>query len=129
MRLVRILLLSVAAITAAARPAAAQIEVSTPGPSATPIEFTYGWDGRFATGPDGALRVTAYPTVKAVAPESPAARAGLRVGDEIISVNGRDGRSPPLFEGVRRGGVRVVLRVRRAEEERDVVFVTRASSS
>jgi len=63
----------------------------------------------------------AYPTVSSVVEGSAAARAGLRVGDVIVSLNGRDARRPPLLAGVSRG-TEVVLRVRRGDEERDIRY-------
>lgn len=63
-----------------------------------------------------------HPFVHTVVPGSNAARAGIRVGDVILSVNGRDTRQPPLFL-VREPGTRYVLRVRRDAEELELTFV------
>jgi C-terminal processing protease CtpA/Prc len=99
-------------------------EVTAPVRGRSVIEFTYGWDGGFSRGADGNVRMRDYPSVKAVVAGSPAARAGLRVGDLIVSSNGRDGRTPPLFEGIR-PGTQVVLRIRRGDDEREITFVAR----
>lgn len=63
-----------------------------------------------------------YPHVVALSPGGSGERAGLMVGDSIISVNGRDGRQVPVFPN-RTPGARYVVRVRRGGEEREVVLV------
>ncbi|HET7230041.1 MAG TPA: PDZ domain-containing protein [Longimicrobium sp.] len=110
----------------AAHPArgSAQEAVTAPGRPSV-IEFSYGWNGGITLGPGGKARVASYPRVVTVAPSSPAAAAGLRAGDMIVSVDGRDGMSTPLFENVRAGRA-VVLRIRRGDEEREIRFVPRA---
>lgn len=46
---------------------------------------------------DGLIRMSSYPKVSGVGYCSPAHRAGIRLGDEIVGVDGRDGRMAPLF--------------------------------
>jgi S1-C subfamily serine protease len=60
--------------------------------------------------------------VKTLEPDSPAQQAGLRIGDVILSVNGRNGRDSSLF-GDLRPNTNVVLRIWREEEEREISFV------
>lgn len=56
-----------------------------------------------------------HPTIKSVRAGSPADGAGLRVGDMILEVNGKDSRQEgALFPEL---GVRMVIRVRRAGAE------------
>lgn len=110
--------------------AGAQQTIRTPGSASARdrwLTFSYGWDGGITLGPDGRARMDTYPVVREVAADSLAARAGLRAGDVIVSVNGRDGKSPPLFNGIR-PGQEVVLRVRRDDEEREITFVRPAAT-
>jgi S1-C subfamily serine protease len=72
-------------------------------------------------GADGRLVMQNLPVVRSVTAESAAARAGLRAGDVIVSANGRDGRTPRLFDGIA-PGTPVVLRIRRGNAEREVAF-------
>ena len=62
-----------------------------------------------------------YPRVSGLVQGSAAARAGIRDGDVIVSVNGHDARRPPLFNTLKAGDT-VVLRVRRGDEEREIRF-------
>lgn len=81
-----------------------------------------GWNFALQTnfGPKGE---PGYPFVSGVEAGSPAERAGLLVGDTLIAVDGRDPRLPqPLFP-VTVAGTRYVLRIRRGEEERELVYV------
>jgi S1-C subfamily serine protease len=89
--------------------------------------FGYGWEGGIAVGPDGKPRLASYPRVRRVIAGSPAEAAGLRVGDQVVNVDGRDGKEPPLFEHAR-VGTRVVLRIRRGDEEREISFVPRRAA-
>ena len=56
-----------------------------------------------------------FPVVAAVAPGSPGAMAGVKVGDAILSVNGADGRKGKPFrpDGA---GVSFLIRVRRGSD-------------
>jgi S1-C subfamily serine protease len=67
-------------------------------------------------------RAAGFPTVSRLEPGSPAALAGLRVGDAIVSLNGVDSRDGPLFTRVD-PGTRYLLRIRRGDEEREVTLV------
>ena len=67
-------------------------------------------------------RPSAFPLVSCVVVGSSAGRAGLRPGDVILSVNGRDPRQQGAFAG-RTPGSRWVLRTQRGYEEREISFV------
>lgn len=62
-----------------------------------------------------------HPKVGRVDAGSPAAKAGLLAGDEIVALNGTDTRTKPM--GNFAAGVKNVLRVRRGNEEREVVLI------
>jgi C-terminal processing protease CtpA/Prc len=68
------------------------------------------------------MTMEAYPRVAGLVKGGSGERAGLMVGDEIRSVNGRDARQPPLFPN-RVPGARYVVRVRRGGEDREVIVV------
>jgi C-terminal processing protease CtpA/Prc len=101
-------------------------QTSAPGRRTVEL-FGYGWDGGFTVGPDGKARLATYPRVQRVIAGSPAEAAGLRVGDELVVVDGRDGKQPPLFDHAR-AGTRVLLRIRRGDEEREISFVPRRAA-
>lgn len=64
-----------------------------------------------------------HPVITQVAGDSPAARAGLRAGDEILSVDGRDTMERgQLFPGAVPGR-RYVLRVQRGRDVMEVAIV------
>lgn len=79
------------------------------------------YSGRLADG-DGPVRWADYPVVSHVFSGSPAAAAGLRVGDAILRANGRDGTET---EGYRGGGVgsTYTLVVQRGFQEVEISFV------
>lgn len=67
-------------------------------------------------------RSTVYPSVDRVLPGGPADKAGLRVGDVILSSNGVDGREYPLIPDAH-PGTEYTFRVRSGNQERDVRLV------
>ena len=103
-----------------ASPALSQVEHVGGGSGHNTLGFTYG-GGRVVVDARGNPQPLDHPTIRSVTPSSPAALAGLAVGDTIVSVNGRDSRERPLFPD-RRHGARYILRIRRADEEREVGF-------
>jgi hypothetical protein len=100
--------------------------VSATASAARRLGFTYfwGWPSEISMsqGPDGRTYLPTYPKVMTLEPDAPAQEAGLRVGDVIVSVNGRNGRDPSLFDDLR-PNTNVVLRIWREKEEREISFV------
>jgi S1-C subfamily serine protease len=108
------------------RPAAAQERVSgAPAPAGARganLGFAYAWTGGITVGPNGEMRKKNPPHVNQVVPGSVGERAGIRAGDVIVSVNGRDSRAMPMFGGVKPGDT-IVLRIRRGNEEREISYL------
>lgn len=70
-------------------------------------------------GPDGGY-TPGYPAVDHMEAGSPAEKAGLSKGDLILEVNGTDSRKAGSLAFA--AGVKYVLRIRRGEEEREIVL-------
>lgn len=104
---------------AGATPAAAM----TMKPAALSAEPGYtGFDIRMSMslGPGGGAS-SGYPVIAAVLPGTPAQRAGLAAGDQILEINGRDAREQGALRV--QAGVRYTYRIRRGQEEREVSLV------
>jgi S1-C subfamily serine protease len=63
-----------------------------------------------------------YPEITTVVPGSNAARAGLMVGDTLVSVNGHDLRQPALLFPDRAPGTKYVMRIRRGGEDLELIY-------
>lgn len=73
---------------------------------------------------DGSLAGWAdYPLVHEVYAGTPAARLGIRPGDQVLSANGVDARVPRATR-ITHVGQRFALRIRRGNEIRDYTIVT-----
>jgi hypothetical protein len=105
------------------------LTVMGPVPGAGRIGLAYAFDPpRTRTSPPP----TVLPAVNRVVAGSPAEQAGLREGDVIVAVNGRDAREPYLIAD-RSPGTVYTVRIRRDGAERDLRLVvgppyTRAES-
>lgn len=87
------------------------------GPRGSRFGFVYG--GRPADGSE--MRWADYPTVRHVFSNSPAQAAGLRVGDAILRVNGRDGTEMTAYHGSRVGQTYTFV-VQRGLQEVEITF-------
>jgi S1-C subfamily serine protease len=86
----------------------------------TPTGMLYS-PGVIEMQPDGRPRSVDYPIVTRVDSGSVSARAGLRIGDVLLSVNGKDGREARLFRR-EHGEARWVMRIRRGTEEMELAM-------
>lgn len=112
---------------AAQQPAERQMTTSSRGRPKVPYSgINIAMVPRFA--PDGTVKWAYPPTIDTVDPGSPAARVGLRPGDVLLLVNGRDAREPEAMFG--EPGTVYVFRVRRggAEREFTVTSTTRPNA-
>ncbi len=101
---------------------AAQQAISTPGSGkALGPGFSWGSEGGIYRSASGQWVAREYPKVAKVKPASAAARAGVREGDVIVFVDGRDSRQLPVFRGLRPGST-IVLRIRRGDDEREIKY-------
>lgn len=101
-----------ALLCSAPSPAAAQ-DASDPDPG-------FGYSGLAWSFPPPSVG-DAYPEVVVVRPCSPAALAGVMVGDRLVTVDGRDAKDSPAFGDSKPGTVhRVVLR--RGDDVLEVTF-------
>lgn len=69
---------------------------------------------------DGAV-IRAYPVIRSVEADSPGHQAGFATGDVILEINGADSRQD--LATVFRPAIRYSIRIRRGEEEREIVLV------
>lgn len=85
------------------------------------LGMTYTYRFRMARGERAEFDPAEYPRLGPVCPSSPAARAGLMVGDVILELNGRDFRQREVREALRSPpGTDLVFRIRRGATEREV---------
>lgn len=79
----------------------------------------YTYDGQLVV---GAEMMTEYPVVIQLDSGSVAQRAGLKINDVILSVNGNDARTGSRAFHLRPGETRFVLRIRRGDEEMELLM-------
>lgn len=107
------------ALMATTAPAQAPSPTSAPASGAGSRGFVYS--SSLAPDEDGHPRWADYPVVRHVYTGSPALAAGLREGDVILSVNGRDGTEAEAYHNPRVGD-RWTLRVQRGTRELEISF-------
>lgn len=100
-------------------------EVSTrgyvdPALMRTPTGMLYS-GGALEVRPDGRMGLAEFPVVTRVDSGSVSWRGGLRVGDVLLAVNGRDARDARPFRRMR-GESAWRVRVRRAEQEQEITI-------
>ncbi len=105
-----------------------QVRVKPPNPDEGYHGMAWDYVGPFSIGflrgnEGELLQMSSYPTVSGVRYCSPAHRAGIKLGDEIVGVDGRDGKLAPLFgRGVNPPGTAHRLTLRRDGETIEVVI-------
>ena len=63
------------------------------------------------------------PTILSVEPGSPAERAGIEAGDDVVMIGGTDVRKPLALESMLKPGVKLPIRVMRDGRSRDLTVV------
>jgi S1-C subfamily serine protease len=121
----KLLLIRVYIALALALPGAAcaQSGSSAEAPGRASLGFAYS--SNLIDDAAGAMKWADYPVVRHVYGGSPAARAGLRVGDQILRINGRDGTEPKAYHNPRIGE-RCTLVVQRGTQEVEISYVLTA---
>jgi C-terminal processing protease CtpA/Prc len=82
----------------------------------------YTYDGNVVVTPDGHWAAADYPVVIRTDTGSVAERAGLRPGDVVLTVNGRDARGGNAAWRLHPSETSYVLHVERGETEMDIVM-------
>jgi S1-C subfamily serine protease len=85
------------------------------------------YGGTLEMRPDGQWGLADFPVVTRVDSGSVSARGGFRLGDVLLTVNGRDARDARPFR-LRPGEVHWVVRVRRGNAEQDLTMEVPAAS-
>ncbi len=108
-----------------------QVYVLPPDPENGYHGISWDYSGSFlldlfrsdSIGQDDLIRMSTYPTVSGIRYCSPSHRAGIRLGDEIVGVDGRNGKMAPLFgRGVNPPGTTHTLVVRRDDTTVEISF-------
>jgi S1-C subfamily serine protease len=87
----------------------------------SPFGFGY-YGGAMVLGSNGRWALVDYPIVVLVDSGGPADRAGMKLHDTLLSVNGNDARTGNAAFRLKHGETRFVLRIRRGEEEKELVM-------
>ncbi len=103
--------------------ACAQSGARAEAPGRASLGFAYS--SNLIDDASGALKWADYPVVRHVYSGSAAAQAGLRVGDQILRINGRDGTEPKAYHNPRIGE-RCTLVLQRGTQEVEISYVLTA---
>lgn len=82
-------------------------------------------DAQINTEPGGreVWKFLSYPIVEAVEPRSPAERAGVKAGDRLLALNGRNVKEGVEFRALLRPGNRLPMRVRRDDDTKELFII------
>jgi S1-C subfamily serine protease len=115
--------LCIALALASSGAACAQSGARAESPGRASLGFAYS--SNLIDDAAGAMKWADYPVVRHVYGGSAAAQAGLRVGDQILRINGRDGTEPKAYHNPRIGE-RCTLLVQRGTQEVEISYVLTA---
>ncbi|MBD0321443.1 MAG: PDZ domain-containing protein, partial [Gemmatimonadetes bacterium] len=93
----RIVLIPLCIALAVWQPSAAAAQSGAPAGTSARAALGFAYSSNLIDDAAGAMKWADYPLVRHVYSGSPAARAGLQVGDQILRINGRDGTEPTAY--------------------------------
>lgn len=121
----KLLLLPACIALAAATPCAAAAQNASHAESGARASLGFAYSSNLAPDNGGEMRWADYPVVRHVYSGAPAAQAGVRVGDQILRINGRDGTETAAYHNLRVGD-RCTLVVQRGTREMEISFILTA---
>lgn len=121
----RYLLIPLCIALALSTPGAACAQGGASPGAAARASLGFAYSSNLIDDASGALKWADYPLVRHVYSGSPAARAGLQVGDQILRINGRDGTEPAAYHNPRIGG-HCTLLVQRGTRQVEISYVLTA---
>ncbi len=106
-------------------PVAAAAQSAAGAETAARGSLGFAYSSNLVRDESGAMKWVDYPVVRHVYSGSPAARAGLQTGDQIVRINGRDGTEPAAYHNPRVGDA-CTLVVQRGSSEVEITYVVTA---
>lgn len=110
---------------AVSAPSAAAAQSGGNAGTTTRASLGFAYSSNLLDDAAGAMKWADYPLVRHVYSGSPAARAGLQVGDQILRINGRDGTEPTAYHNPRIGE-QCTLLVQRGTRQVEISYVLSA---